>query len=290
MRKQHLSIIGGLFLWLLSCHATLAQDLIVTSDGDSLNVEIIKVSETHIKYAYRTGKKVVRVDQPKSEIKAFRYIFYSEQRTLEYTFDPNDLTFRFAFNGGPSWATDGPPEDATDFFKEYVQKVNSGWFGKVELNFFMNNRIGVGLVYDHFFTEESIDNVLFIEDATNDTIVGTLADDVRINYLGPHFTYHIDTGMENFSLFLGAGVGQIWYKDELLRVDPFTATAQTLGYHLSLSADFILMENLLMGIEASATIGTLRNTTLEGPNGTQVLSEDNDISRFNLAIGLRIVK
>lgn len=289
MKKQHLILLSILFTWFASAQFAHAQDLVVTKQGDSLNVEIIKVTETHLKYAYRTGKKVVRINQPKSEILAFQYIFFSEKRTLEYVFDPNDVRFRLAFNGGPSWGLDGPPEDASDFFKDYSRRVNSGWFLKGELNFFMKNRVGVGLVYDHFFTQESIDNVLFIDNVTNDTITGTLADDVKINYIGPHFTYHVDTGIENFTLFLGGGLGHMWYRDDFLRVDPFTATARTLGYHLSASADFILMENIMMGIEVSGTFGTLSRTTLEGNNGTQILTEDNDISRINVSVGLRIM-
>ncbi|MEL7147061.1 MAG: hypothetical protein AAFO69_11880 [Bacteroidota bacterium] len=289
MKKQHLFLLVGLLIWLITPQSTFAQDLVVTINGDSLNVEIIKVTETHVKYAYRNGKKVERVNQPKSEITAFQYIFFSETRTLEYIFDPNDITFRFAFGGGPSWGLDGPPEDASDFFKDYAKKVNSGWFAKGEISFFMKNRIGVGAVYDHFFTKESIDNVLFIDNITNDTITGTLADDVKINYLGPQISYHVDTGIENFTLFLGAGIGHLWYRDDFLRVDPFTAIGRALGYHLSASADFIMMENVLVGFEVSGTFGTVENTTLIGNNGTQVIREPNDISRINVSIGLRIM-
>jgi len=269
---------------------TSAQDLIVTTQGDSLNVEIVKVTEETILYIYKEGKKVKRVTSPKSDIKSYQYIFFSEERTLEYIFDPNNIDFRLAFSGGPSWGTDGPPENANNFFKEYIKKVNSGWSYKVEFNYFIKDRFAIGAVFDQFFTKEKINNVFFIDNITNDTITGVLSDDVKISYLGPHFTYHIDTRRDNFTLFFGAGAGPIWYSDDFRRVDEFRATGTTWGYHLSLSTDFILMNNLMMGVEVSGTIGTLRSFEVVDDNGPSTITDDNDITRINVALGFRFIK
>lgn len=270
---------------------SIAQDLIVTTKGDSINAEIVKVTEDFIQYVYMDGKRVVRVKSPKSDIKSFRYIYYSQKRTVDYTFDLNDIDFRLALSAGASWGLDGAPEDASQFFKDYTRKVNSGWSFKLDMSYFLNNkRIGLGATFENFVTQAKISNVTFTNTETGETRIGELSDDVRISYLGPLFVYHIDTKKDNVTAFLGAGAGVVVYRNEFIRVDEFFASGSTFGFHLSASADFTLTNNFLLGFEVSANLASLQSYTIEGDNGIDTITEPNDISRISLSVGLRFTK
>lgn len=292
MNKIYTSLLFFCFLAFFFSEKLIAQDLIVTTQGDSINAEIIKVTEDFIQYVYMDGKKVIRVKSNKADIKSFRYIYYSQKRKVEYTFDLNKVDFRLGFSGGASWGTDGPPEDATQFFKDYSRKVNSGWSYKIELNYFLKNkRIGVGGMFENFITEAKIEDVTFTNTQTGETRVGVLSDDVRIKYLGPLVTYHLDTKKENFTVYFGAGTGAVWYRNEFQRVDTSFASGSTVGFHLSASADLILMNNFMIGFELSATLASLSNVSIEDDNGiTRNIDESNDITRINLSVGIRFTK
>lgn len=288
--KRCTSLLLFFFLTFLCSQKSFAQDLIVTTKGDSINAEIVKVTEDFIQYVYMDGKKVVRVKSPKSDIRSFRYIYFSEKRTIEYTFDLNEAALRFAFSGGASWGTDGAPEDASQFFKDYTRKVNSGWSYKLEFNYFLKSRFAIGGMLENFITKAKIEDVTFTNTVTNESRVGVLSDDVNITYLGPLLTYHIDTRKDNFTVFLGAGAGPVWYTDEFERVDKAFASGNTIGFHLSASTDFILMNNLMLGFEVSATLANLNSYEIEDDNGTQTITEANDITRVSLSVGIRFIK
>ena len=291
MMKQIFSFLILSILVLYYSGESLAQDLIVTTQGDSINAEIVKVTEDYIQYVYMDGKRVVRVKSPKSDIKSFRYIFYSKQRTVDYTFDLNNIDFRLAFTGSASWGLDGPPEDANQFFKDYTRKVNSGWAYKLDFNYFLRDkRIGIGATFENFITQAKINNVTFTNTETGESRVGELSDDVRISYIGPLFVYHIDTRKDNFTAFLGAGAGAVFYRNEFIRIDELFASGSTFGFHLSASADFTLTNNFLLGFELSANLASLQSYTIDDGNDIITITEPNDVSRISLSVGLRFTK
>ncbi len=288
--KKYLLIIFLLFLRVFHSNLS-AQDLIVKQNGDSLNVEIIRVTADHILYIYQNGKQIKRVKSPKSEIKSFRYIFFSEKRKLAYKFDPNDFRFRLAVSGGVSLLLDGADEDASAFFSDYVDKLNSGWHFKAEANYFLRSGLGFGIVFDQYHTSGNNDNVIFVDRQTNDTTIGPLSDKIKITYIGPQLTYHIKSGLKNTTFYVGGGAGVNLYRDELERVDAFVAKGTAFGLHGSLGVDFLVDENIMVGFELSGHTGNLRDFTLAGDDGVRdFTNEDNDISRISLSFGVRFIK
>jgi len=288
--KSYLLIIPFILLGLFSSKL-FAQDLIVNNNGDSLNVEILKISDDHIEYLMRSGKRIKKIKALKSEIKSFRYIFYSVDRKFEYVIDPNNIRFRLAISGGASWLLDGADESASEFFADYVREVNSGWHYKVDASYFLKNRFGIGLVFDQYRTSRSVGNVIFINQNTNETTIGALSDKIKISYLGPQLTYHIDAGFSNVTFFVGGGAGINFYKDEFERIDPLEAKGTAFGINASFGVDFIVDQNILLGFEISGNTGNLRNFSISGENGiTERTGEDNDISRFSISVGLRFIK
>ncbi|MGB3465414.1 MAG: hypothetical protein WBA74_09090 [Cyclobacteriaceae bacterium] len=287
LQYQFLSAIALLFL----TSSLYAQDLVVTTAGDSINAEITKITDDHIYYAYYEGDKIVRVKSPKSEVASYLYIFYSKKRVIEYSFDLNNIKMRLSFSGGPSWATDGPPDSFNDFQKSYVRKVNSGWSYKLAADYFLKNRIGVGLQLERFLSVEQINDVVFTDPDTDISETGELSDDVGITYLGPSVVYHFDTKQNNYTAFFSLGAGYVWYNNDFIRIEPRKATGNTIGLHVSASMDFILLDHLMMGVEVSASYANLNSYEIIDENGQkEVITDNNDISRINLSVGIRIVK
>ncbi len=262
-----------------------AQDLVVTNDGDSLNVEIVKVDAESIHFLKFEPKKQ-RITLNKSEVKSFQYIFFSQERKTNYFFDPNDTRFKVGLSGGVSVVLSGADRDASDFFKQYVRQVNAGWHGKIEADYYLPNNIGFGLVYDRYMTSGFEPNVIFINQA-QDTIVGELSDKIHINYLGPQVSFNIDTKKEGYTAFIAGGPGIMFYKDRLKRVDPFVATGTAIGVHLSAGLDFVLSDNITMGFELSGTFGALNSYDLKSDSGVETINEKEDISRINISVGIR---
>ncbi len=276
-----------LFLLSIFCSSIfslMGQDLIVTQDNDSLNVEIIRVDEEFIHFISFQPKKQ-RHSIAKEQVKTFQYIFYSENRINNYFFDPNDTRFRLAISGGASIVFQGADDNATNFFKNYVRSVNSGWHFKVESAIYHQSNLGFGIVWDRYLTSGYEPNVEFRSE--NDTIVGVLSDKIKIDFLGPQFSYNIDTKIPNFTAFIGGGAGFINYKDELKRVYPYVAKGSTFGVHLSGGLDFVISDNFTMGFEVSGTFGALPKYEIKSDTEVFVIEEKEDISRINISIGLR---
>ena len=246
-----------------------------------MNVQIIDVEPEWIHYLIFNPSKLRRAI-PKSDVKSFQYIFYSEERDKNVFFDPNDITFKAGVSIGISNIIQGIASDNSQFYQDYIRRLFLGWHVKGEVDYYFSN-VGAGLVYDRYFSSEFEPNVLI------DGAPGQLFDEIKINYFGTQFTYNIDTKKDTYTLFFAGGPGILFFKNYEEYLEPIVQKGNTFATHFSLGLDFVLEDHILAGLEVGATIGTLNRYKRKSEDDVVILN-NFDISRINISLGLRYFK
>jgi hypothetical protein len=274
-----------------------AQDIIITKSGDSIKCEITKVTQTDIYFRYLKNGGVEKTFLPIKDIDNYQYFHPGADNKAGGV--PPDRTYphiRFGAGGGYSYRLEKIPQDAGDF-KEYLQKLKSGFNIEAEAGYFIKKAYGIGLRYNFFRATNYMDNITFIVSNGHsfDTVVGNMGDNIGIHYIGPVFYYRFFNRNEKIAWLIGISLGYARYVNNgILMSEDVKFSASTAGISAILGADYFILKNMAIGLSLSADIGTLTSITktYKGTTTTKKLAvqERIDISLINLTAGIRFWK
>jgi len=280
---------------LLSRSFSLAQDIIVTQSGDTLNCAITKVKSGFIYFTYRENDQFRSTLLPLSQVKFYRedYFQTAEVPKNKIIGAADYSKIRLGIGGGFSYMTGRISDKVPQDFEQYIKELKTGYHINTEFAFFIAEYIGFGAKYSLLKTKNKI-NSIYVTDMTGLTRFGMLKDDITIHFVGPSFVTRASFPDDKAHFLLGLAVGYIRYKNDAVVIDPFILTANTLGMSFDLGFDFRLANNLFMGFAFSYTLGTI--TQYEADDGvtkqTIKLEKGNyeNISRLDLTAGFRFYK
>lgn len=282
-----------IFLLLCLCVSVFAaksQDLIVTNEGDSISCKITRISDEFIHFSVfdsNSGVLLMRSRLPRSSVSFF------EQRTKEDELlvskeDP-DLSglainyeqidppsFRLAINGGFTYqfgGYDGAPQS----YKDQVQTL---WNLESELHYFPIENVGIGAKYNYIFTPAEEDFF------TNSGILRLRDELIRFQFLAFSVSYRNLLSDEQI-IYYSFSAGRVDYRTDLtLNGADVYELGNTLGVSFGLKYDFLLSDNVGVGVGAEVLLAKLEE--IERGGGT--IPVDFDISRIDLTVGLRFFK
>jgi hypothetical protein len=93
---------------------------------------------------------------------------------------------------------------------------------------------------------------------------------------------------------LNMSIGYMGYTNDLMGIDDYQLTGNTLGFAFDFGYDIGISENLMLGFKLSAISGTLFEYEIhDGSKVTTIELEEGEyegLGRFDLSIGLRFAK
>jgi hypothetical protein len=280
---------------ILSAFASFAQDLIVTSRGDSINCMITGFREKYIFFKYAEEKEVKHTMLPREDVVNYEYNFYDTPilEEEEKAGPANYRQFRVAANGGFSYFTakvnDQIPSDFDDYFKD----LKWGYHFGADFSYFLSEKFGLGLRYSLFRTSNSMDDV-YVDDGNGNIRTGKMSDDISTQLFAPFFSIRLNNNSYTGAFLMGMSLGYIGYSNNAQLIDPMKLTGNVFGLSLEMGYDIGLSDNLFLGFQVSFLMGALSKITMDNANGTQTieLEEGNheSMSRLDLSAGLRFSK
>jgi len=275
-----------------------AQDLIVTTDNDSINCKVNKVDQDNVYYTITSKSSVIAL----VNVKTCLYSYFKQRLPVipattpeqdesyrESSVQEDDeyfKRFRFAINGGPGYRTYSVGDGLTSDLKDYYTKLKLGYQLECDAIYFFSAKRGAGLKFSYFNTSQSIDKNIWL--FSNGFLTqGKYAEDIMIFFAGPVFSTRINTpGSLNTFLF-NVSVGYIFYKDELSSISDYTLTGSTAGFTIDLNYDRVISKRLSVGLLASVTNGSLSKITETSSSGSQSYYWNEGLTRVDLGVGLR---
>lgn len=210
--------------------------------------------------------------------------------------------WRFGLQGGWSYRIAKISPLVPPQLKPHIEGLKSGYHFGADASFFLNRGLGLGIKYSGFRSSNETDGLAGADSAGKAT-TGSVRDDIMMHYIGPVLNgrYISENGWFQFISSFSIGYlsytqdEKIVYKytfvnDEVI-MDLAKLTSSTLGMVGGIGADFAVHDNISLGLEVSAMLGTLNyyNVQSKGTIRREELpaNQREGVSRIDVSAGVR---
>jgi len=258
----------------------LAQDLVVTADGDSLNCKITQIKGDYVYFTFRYQNEIRNTLLPVTKVKFYQYNYYAVSDVLPFQivgYKPEFPHWRLAFNAGWGYRTPRIYDGLDPIAKEHVKKLKSGFDISFDASYFFTEMFGAGFKYDLFKSSNIIQN---------------LKGDITLNFIGPAFAMRFFDHTKTNCWFMNYGFGYMGYKENMsIPGESVTMKGGTAGFVIDIGYDIALSKNWAAGIQLSLLSGMLSEMEMTTNGVTQKVKFEKDqfegLHRLNITIGLR---
>ena len=269
-----------LIVLLVGMHSTNAQDLIVTTEGDSINCKITKEKENNIYFTFKHGDEVRNTLLPMNQVTSHQYNFYPgavapQVQKIKYNDFPR---WRLAVNGGFSKQTGKISKDVSYAEREYIEDLMSGTNFSADVNYYFSESIGAGMKYLKFNSNTDIQTSAYSSEPV----------DLDIKFIGPCVSTRLLNATKKNALFLNMAIGYVGYNfdgNAALIKGKTAALVYDLGYDIGIS------EKMAIGLQLSYLSGQLtRFEMIQGSNKQTVELEEGQyesLHRLDFSVGIR---
>lgn len=272
-----------------------SQDLIVTSEGDSINCKITKVKTDNIYFTFKHKDEIRSTLLPISSIKTHQFDYFqtSEVPKDKVVGYENYQHFRIALNGGYSYQTAKVAESVPSDFKNYISELKSGYHFGGDLTYYFTEPLGFGFKYYLFKSSNSLDNI-YLEDTDGNRTYGKMSDDLTISFIGPTFSTRLLSYDKKNAFLMNLSLGYMGYSNDKVIIDEYKMTGSTMGLSFDIVYDIGLSENLSLGFQISFLSGTLFEYDWNDGSTTETIDleegEYESLNRVDFSVGLRFGK
>ena len=180
-----------------------AQDLIVTSEGDSINCKITKVSKENIYFTFvhknETRSTLISTNQIKQ--RQFNYFQTSDMQMGKVIGREVYPRFRVALNGGWSYRLGKISDDIPSDFKQYTRELKSGYHYGLDLSYYFSEIFGAGLKLGNHQSKNKLSNIYLAQSAGYGNTV-KISDNMTTSFIGPFFSTRFLNADKKNSLLL----------------------------------------------------------------------------------------
>jgi hypothetical protein len=285
-------------LLVVFCGSVFAQDLIITTSGDSIHCQITDVAPTRLFYSVKLENATVY----RRNIRLRQVAMYRREGYFPVFLDVREQPLSNGANarpanrwmlsctGGLSYRIARFPIDIDQDYRDYLEGQTSGEHLGASLHYFFKESLGVGVVYESFFgAKRSMDIQLRLTDGT--IVPGILAEDARMRWIPLSVLYSPrTTNRISFNGWLG--IGPLLYTNYATIINKVTLTGATVAYGISLGSDYRLTHALSLGLHATYMIGALDRLEFDfgSTQGTVSLPDrsNESVTRVDLGVVLRL--
>ena len=270
-----------------------AQDLVITSSGDTLNCKITSDKGEYLRFNYMNGDDYRKTLISKSDVVRYDYDYFSEaeipegikQRTNHYQ------PFRLSLNGGGAYRIGRISSDYITELRDYMKELKWGSQFSADATWFISESVGFGLKFNHYMSSNSIANVSADVNHDGITEYGNMSDDIGITFFGPMVSTVSYSANRSNAFFGNFGLGYLGYHDEgELAGSSIELDGSTVGIVGDLGYQVGLSENFSLAFTLGYTLGILTKVdqTIQGQTHTYDLDDDNqeNLGRIDLSVGL----
>lgn len=256
-----------------STGAAWAQDLIVTTSGDSISCKITKERADYVYFTYRKDgvptKTLIAADQVADK----RVDFYDVPVEMAPKVAFNRWQYRF--QGGYSRRIARVSDQVSSYTKHYLNKMKSGYTLGGDIHYFVSEPLGLGVKYGNNHYQYK---------------TASFEDRVKLNYfaLSALNRFILKSGNE---VYMGGNLGYQSYKEVVVtNGNPVQITGGTAGVGLEIGYGMMMRDGYKFFVNLSMLTGTVTNVTVLNHGIKEKVNlekgEYESLSRLELTVGL----
>lgn len=269
-----------LIAFVLGANTLTAQDLIVTSEGDSINCKITKENDNNIYFTFKHKDEVRTTLLPMDQISSHQYNYYPETQAPEVKkIRYNDYSrWRIAFNGGFSKHTAKISKDVPYNEREYVEDLMSGKNFSADVNYYFSESIGAGFKYLNFTSSTDVYTSSYQSEEVN----------MDIKFIGPCVSTRLYNANKKNALFMNMGIGYVGYNFD---GNAALLKGKTAGLLYDLGYDIGISEKMSIGLQLSYLSGQLTQIDMIQGNYKETVKLEEgsyeSLHRLDFSVGIR---
>lgn len=264
----------------------LAQDVIVTYAGDTINCNITRLESDYIYFRFVHKNEVRETLLPRASINKYQANYFSQPAlspAVEHAEKDSALSkyqHRIAINGGLAYRISPLSDDVPEEMKSYYNKLRSGYNYSLDFCLFPNNSIGFGVLYSIYKSKlyEKILNEYYSDKLNITTICPML-------YLRK---YNAD---KSGAFVTSVGIGYMSYHNKQHYGKLLMFDGKTVGSCLNVGYDISVSKEISIGLQLSAYIGALSKLSVYDYSTTETVELDGNekegLSRLDISLGIR---
>ena len=260
-----------------------AQDLIVTTNRDTIPCFITKMDSISVEYQIVKNGIREKNTLPRKYVADFRIAERNQNSVSPEKIiwsEPQFTKFRWSFAAGYAgrWGKD-PESSGYAQYDRLYKKLRNGFSWETEIQYYFNKGNGIALNISGVHTSASDKNV-YVPDYGQASQCKLKQ---QIIYVGPAWATRYEA--ENF-LFSGCiSLGSIFYAESVIPDNrEVKATAVAFGMNWGIGAEYKLSPDWAMGLKLGYTVGTASNFKVGGQ--TFKTEDPVSLSSFFLAVYL----
>ena len=276
-------------LFVVSAGPAHAQDLVVRSDGDSVNCHIRGSDRAGIHFDHLVNGKLEHVYLRHGDVRYVHKGFYEEHFQGSATI--RELRgfpyFRVAVQGGIGWLTGVVNENDPQWLQVHNEGLRYGQFLGGDVHYMATNRWSVGMQATMTRFGAVTENATFYL-VDGSTRKGRLVDDVQIAFIGPSVAYYRSSVKHRLVWTMAGSVGSVFYRDKAVFLEPVELYGWSFGARVSSTLEHRTKSGLAFGVIAARTLAGLTSMKLRGdPIGYELLGTTGiDLSRWDFGLCL----
>lgn len=263
-----------------------AQDLIVTTKGDSLNCKITKVKSDNIYFTFSNNGNTFNSLLPMSNVDSYKY---GNQSGDGYSSTPSPDYQKIAFSvtGGYSRRLAKIAENLPSASEEYVKQLKNGYHFGADFAYYFTENYGAGAKFVTFKASNSgnihVDNYGRAD----------VKDEISMPFIGPMFSMRYQN--EKNSFLLNYALGYYGYIDKwTVGYTNGTNKGGTAGLMFDIDYSYWFAKNTALDIRLAFISGTLSSFTRESGSSKEKVELEKDqyegLGRMDISVGLRFGK
>lgn len=293
MKKLFIFLIS---LFLFTCNLQ-AQDLIVTSSGDSINCKITKTTKEYTYFTFKHNTEIRNTLLPVNRIAAQHKNYFAVSELPEnYISKEIFPRFRLAVDGGWQYRTAKLADGMNSEWEEHYRELKSGFHYDIQAAYFFAENHGVELMFSQQLFSNSMSDAYGIDMHGRFIGSGELKEKIAFNYIGANYLLRLFNSKNKNTWIFSIGLGYLGYNDKIFfnNVENLKLTAGTIGTNISIGYDIGLSQNFALGFKASLMGGNFRNykQTQNGRTTNETLPDKTleGLNTIKLSVGLRFNK
>lgn len=296
------------------CIGLAAQDLLVNSKRDSLNVKVTKIERGYIYYimagsqeeeayavnrvlSYQPDYHIDQKQNPPPRVETEMLEDYGPAQTDT----PDNQSGEIRNSGGfdlynlrlsahVGWSSMLAPTDPdlSELEKEYIEGLRTGINYGVELDLFFHEFLGFGGRYS-FFNVSNEMHEYTVNPSNGPAVKGMRADELFIHSAEVKLMGRFPLEQNRLIVYSYISAGRVWYTDRQ-HFGGFTyrLKASTYSANAGLGIDYRIDESFGIGFQSSVMLGSINEVTMETNNGSSIsIPGEQNISRLDLSLGIR---
>lgn len=267
------NLILGFLICLIGAHVTYAQDLIVTTAGDSIPCKITRERGDYVYFTYKKGGVPTKTLMAASNIAHKRLDFYDAP--VEIARQPTFSRWQYRLQGGYSRRIARISDQVPSAARSYLKKMKSGYTLGGDIHYFFSEPFGLGAKYNYGHYQYKTTN---------------FEDKVNLNYFAVSALNRFILRMGS-EVYLGGNLGYQSYKDQLKSGgDMVGITGGTMGAGLEIGYGMKISNGSKLYLNLSMLSGTITKVNIENGGRKETVKlekeEYESLSRLEVTLGL----